>query len=31
MKKQWWGFVALGCVLAAGPALAHHAVAAHAT
>jgi hypothetical protein len=29
MKKQWWGFVAgLGLVLAAGPALAHHAVAA---
>ena len=29
MKKQWWGFVAaLGFVIAAGPALAHHAVAA---
>jgi hypothetical protein len=29
MKKYWWGFVAgLGLVLAAGPALAHHAVAA---
>jgi hypothetical protein len=29
MTRNWWGFVAaLGFVLAAGPALAHHAVAA---
>jgi Family of unknown function (DUF6152) len=29
MKKHWWGVVAgIGLVLAAGPALAHHAVAA---
>ena len=29
MKKQWWAVVAgLGFVLTAGPALAHHAVAA---
>ncbi|MET0212605.1 MAG: DUF6152 family protein, partial [Vicinamibacterales bacterium] len=29
MKNQWWGLAAaIGFVLAAGPALAHHAVAA---
>ena len=29
MTRNWWGFVvALGFVIAAGPALAHHAVAA---
>ena len=29
MNKQWWGLTAaIGFVLAAGPALAHHAVAA---